>query len=201
MKRFHVHLNVDAIPANVDFYTRLFGAAPAIRRDDYAKWMLEDPRNNFAISCRDRAPGIDPQGLQAENATELAEIGARQEAADAVALKKVGTTCRHAHSNKFWAHDPQGTRWESFLKSGDAPTHHTPGAVPALVASYIFAAYWFTASTSFANPAVTLARALTRSFAGIHPRDAIGFIAAQLCGAALAMLVAPLLLQRGAARR
>ncbi len=76
-----------------------------------------------------------------------------------------------------------------------------PAAIPALVASYIFAAYWFTASTSFANPAVTLARALTRSFAGIRPQDTIGFIAAQLCGALLATWVAPLLLQRGAARR
>jgi len=76
-----------------------------------------------------------------------------------------------------------------------------PQAIPALVASYIFAAYWFTASTSFANPAVTLARALTRSFAGIRPQDTIGFIGAQLCGALLATWVAPLLLQRGAARR
>jgi len=76
-----------------------------------------------------------------------------------------------------------------------------PAAIPALVASYIFAAYWFTASTSFANPAVTLARALTRSFAGIRPQDTIGFIVAQLCGALLATWIAPLLLQRGAVRR
>ena len=76
-----------------------------------------------------------------------------------------------------------------------------PAAIPALVAGYIFAAYWFTASTSFANPAVTLARALTRSFAGIRPQDTIGFIVAQLCGALLATWIAPLLLQRGAVRR
>ncbi len=80
-------------------------------------------------------------------------------------------------------------------------TRFRPAAVPVLVASYIFAAYWFTASTSFANPAVTLARALTRSFAGIRPHDAPGFIVAQLIGALLATVVAPLLLQRDPSRK
>jgi catechol 2,3-dioxygenase-like lactoylglutathione lyase family enzyme len=127
VKRFHVHLNVDDIQNNVDFYTRLFGTEPAVRKHDYAKWMLEDPRINFAISSSDRASGIDHLGLQAEDASELSEIGARLEAANAVALKEIGTTCCYARSDKFWAADPQGTRWESFLTFGDAPTYHTSG--------------------------------------------------------------------------
>jgi len=123
MKRFHVHVNVDQLDSSIRFYTTLFGAAPSVLKPDYAKWMLDDPRVNFAISQRDRRAGVDHLGLQAEDANELAAIGARLQAADADALAEKGTTCCYAHSDKFWAEDPQGVRWESFHTHGEATTY------------------------------------------------------------------------------
>jgi catechol 2,3-dioxygenase-like lactoylglutathione lyase family enzyme len=123
MKRFHVHLNVDQLDSSIRFYTTLFGAAPSVIKPDYAKWMLEEPRINFAISQRGRQAGVDHLGLQAEDAGELAAIGARLQAADAVALTEKATTCCYAHSDKFWAEDPQGVRWESFHTLGEATTY------------------------------------------------------------------------------
>jgi len=123
MKRFHVHVNVDQLDSSIRFYTTLFGAAPSVIKPDYAKWMLDDPRINFAISQRDRPAGVDHLGLQAEDAAELAAIGARLQAADAVALAEKGTTCCYAHSDKFWAEDPQGIRWESFHTHGEATSY------------------------------------------------------------------------------
>ena len=101
MKRFHVHLNVARLDDSIRFYTTLFGAAPDVTRPDYAKWMLDDPRVNFAISQRGRQPGIDHLGLQAGDPADLAAIGARLQAADAVALAEKGTICCYAHSDKF----------------------------------------------------------------------------------------------------
>lgn len=123
MKRFHVHVNVDQIDSSIRFYTTLFGTAPSVVKPDYAKWMLDDPRVNFAISQRGRQAGVDHLGLQAEDAGELAAIGARLQAADAVALAEKATTCCYAHSDKFWAEDPQGVRWESFHTHGEATTY------------------------------------------------------------------------------
>lgn len=123
MRRFHVHVNVDQLDSSIRFYTTLFGAAPSVIKPDYAKWMLDDPRINFAISQRGRQSGVDHLGLQAEDAAELAAIGARLQAADAVALAEKGTTCCYAHSDKFWAEDPQGIRWESFHTHGEATTY------------------------------------------------------------------------------
>jgi hypothetical protein len=123
MKRFHVHVNVDQLDPSIRFYTTLFGAAPSVVKPDYAKWMLDDPRLNFAISQRDRAPGVDHLGMQAEDDAELAAIGQRLQAADAVALAEKATTCCYAHSDKFWAEDPQGVRWESFHTHGEATTY------------------------------------------------------------------------------
>ncbi|MHB1057505.1 MAG: ArsI/CadI family heavy metal resistance metalloenzyme [Rhodanobacter sp.] len=123
MKRFHVHVNVDRLDRSVRFYTTLFGTAPSVLKPDYAKWMLDDPRVNFAISQRDRAAGIDHLGLQADDEAELAAIGARLQAADAVALAEKATTCCYARSDKFWAEDPQGVRWESFRTHGEATAH------------------------------------------------------------------------------
>ena len=134
MKRFHVHLNVEHIGKNVAFYTQLFGVEPSVVKADYAKWMLEDPRVNFAISSRPAALGLDHLGLQAENAEELNEIGDRLQAADAVALAEQGTTCCYARSDKFWAEDPQGTRWESFHTHGDATTYYAPHEAAARTA-------------------------------------------------------------------
>ena len=123
MKRFHVHVNVRDLDTSIGFYSQLFGSAPSVRHPDYAKWMLEDPRLNFAISQRDRAAGVDHLGLQAEDASELDEIGARLTAADAVSLTETGTTCCYAQSDKYWAEDPQGVRWESFYTHGTATTY------------------------------------------------------------------------------
>jgi predicted enzyme related to lactoylglutathione lyase len=123
MKRFHVHVNVNQLDSSIRFYTTLFGAAPSVLKPDYAKWMLDDPRINFAISQRDRAAGVDHLGLQAEDAAELAAIGARLQAADAVALAEKATTCCYARSDKFWAEDPQGVRWESFHTHGEATSY------------------------------------------------------------------------------
>jgi len=129
MKRFHVHVNVDRLDDSIRFYTTLFGAEPSTVKSDYAKWMLDDPRVNFAISQRGRPAGVDHLGVQAENATELTDIGERLQAADAVALTEQGTTCCYARSDKFWAEDPQGVRWETFHTLGDA-TNYTSVAAP-----------------------------------------------------------------------
>ena len=126
MKRLHVHLSVDDLARSVRFYSTLFAAEPTVLKQDYAKWMLEDPRVNFAISQRDRAPGVDHLGLQAETENELSEIGQRLQAADAVALAEKATTCCYAHSDKYWAEDPQGVRWESFHTHGEATTYSAP---------------------------------------------------------------------------
>jgi hypothetical protein len=123
MKRFHVHLNVDQLEISIRFYTTLFGTAPNVLKADYAKWMLDDPRVNFAISQRGRAAGVDHLGLQVEDDAELAAIGARLQSADAVALAEKATHCCYARSDKFWAEDPQGVRWESFRTLGEATTY------------------------------------------------------------------------------
>jgi catechol 2,3-dioxygenase-like lactoylglutathione lyase family enzyme len=124
MNRFHVHLNVTDLDASVRFYTALFAAAPSLQRDDYAKWMLEDPRLNFAISRRGRAPGVDHLGLQADDAPGLAELGARLDAAGGALLPETATVCCYARSDKLWTEDPQGTRWETFHTFGEATRYH-----------------------------------------------------------------------------
>ncbi|HET7649116.1 MAG TPA: ArsI/CadI family heavy metal resistance metalloenzyme [Gammaproteobacteria bacterium] len=122
----HVHVAVADLDQSVRFYATLFGTGPSVRKDDYAKWMLDDPRVNFAISQRGARPGLDHLGLQVENEDELKAIGARLQAADEVTLSEQGTTCCYAHSDKYWAEDPQGVRWESFLTHGEATTYSAP---------------------------------------------------------------------------
>lgn len=114
MKRFHVHVAVDDLAVSRDFYTRLFGAEPAVVKGDYAKWMLDDPRINFAISSGHGRAGIGHLGLQAESAGELAEIRSRLVAAGAAIEDEPGANCCYAVSDKHWAVDPQGIAWESF---------------------------------------------------------------------------------------
>jgi len=126
MNRFHVHVNVTDLERSMAFYTQLFGAAPSVVKSDYAKWMLDDPRVNFAISKRDRAAGVDHLGIQADDGAALEAIGARLKAADAVSLAEVGTTCCYAHSDKYWTEDPQGLRWETFHTHGGATTYYAP---------------------------------------------------------------------------
>ena len=135
MKRFHVHVNVQDLDQSIRFYAQLFGAEPSVRKDDYAKWMLDDPRVNFAISRRVRATGVDHLGLQAEDPAELEQIGARLRAADAVTLAETGTTCCYAQSDKYWSEDPQGLRWESFYTHGAATSYYAPTAEAACCAA------------------------------------------------------------------
>lgn len=126
MNRFHVHVHVADLEGNIRFYSTLFGAEPTVRKHDYAKWMIDDPRVNFAISTLAGQKGVSHLGLQTETGEELAAIGARLEKAGAVALAEVGTTCCYAKSDKFWATDPQGVRWETFRSFGSAATYFSP---------------------------------------------------------------------------
>ena len=115
MKRFHVHLGVENLDRSIGFYSNLFGAGPSVRKDDYAKWMLDDPRINFAISQRGSAAGVNHLGLQVESAAELASVRAQFEAADAATtLAEPGASCCYAKSDKHWVTDPQGIAWEAF---------------------------------------------------------------------------------------
>ena len=126
MKRFHVHVNVEDLQQSIRFYSRLFGAEPSTLKADYAKWMLDDPRVNFAISQRQRAAGVDHLGLQVDDPAELEQIGARLRAADNVRLAETDTTCCYAQSDKYWSEDPQGLRWESFYTHGPATSYYAP---------------------------------------------------------------------------
>jgi catechol 2,3-dioxygenase-like lactoylglutathione lyase family enzyme len=124
MNRFHVHLNVADLADSIRFYTELFAAEPSVRKADYAKWMLEDPRINFAISSTGRTPGIDHLGLQVDSGEELAALGRRLQAAGGTLVPENATVCCYARSDKTWTEDPQGTRWETFHTFGDATTYH-----------------------------------------------------------------------------
>lgn len=124
MKRFHVHVGVSDLDRSIAFYTGLFGAEPSVTKGDYAKWMLEDPRVNFAISQKCGAEkGIEHVGLQVENAGELAEVYGRLKAADGPVLEEGATTCCYAKSEKSWIADPDGVRWEAFLTHGDSTVY------------------------------------------------------------------------------
>ena len=132
MKRFHVHVAVHDLAQSIRFYTALFGAEPAVKKPDYAKWMLDDPRLNFAISNRSNHAGLNHLGLQADSGAELEEIGARLAQADVSTTAQKGANCCYAKSDKYWTIDPQGIAWESFhtLDSvplyGDAADVRTP---------------------------------------------------------------------------
>jgi hypothetical protein len=121
MKRFHVHAHVEDLQASIAFYTRLFATEPSRLESDYAKWMLEDPRINFAISTRGSKPGIDHLGIQADSEEELAELKARAQAADMALLDEGQTSCCYARSEKYWVTDPQGIAWEHYHSLGNIP--------------------------------------------------------------------------------
>jgi len=121
MKRFHVHVHVDDLAKSVAFYSKLFAAEPARLEGDYAKWMLDDPRINFAISTRGSKPGVDHLGFQTDDPGELAELKARAESADMALFDEGETTCCYARSEKHWVTDPQGIAWEHFHTLGDVP--------------------------------------------------------------------------------
>ncbi|MEJ8850206.1 ArsI/CadI family heavy metal resistance metalloenzyme [Variovorax rhizosphaerae] len=114
MKRFHVHVHVDDLPQSVAFYSKLFASAPTRIEADYAKWMLEDPRVNFAISTRGEGHGVDHLGIQADDEVELAELKSRALSADRTLLDDGETVCCYSKSEKHWVTDPQGIAWEQF---------------------------------------------------------------------------------------
>lgn len=123
MKRFHIHVHVDDLAASIAFYAKLFAAEPARVEADYAKWMLDDPRVNFAISTRGTTAGVDHLGFQVDDAAELAELAKRAEAADMALLDQGETTCCYARSDKHWVLDPQGIAWEHFHTLDGAPVY------------------------------------------------------------------------------
>jgi catechol 2,3-dioxygenase-like lactoylglutathione lyase family enzyme len=123
MKRLHVHVAVADIAESTKFYSNLFGAPPTVHKEDYAKWMLDDPRVNFAVSARGREPGLDHLGIQAEDQGELQEVSARLKAADMQVLDEGATTCCYAKSEKAWVMDPQGIAWETFFTTGSATVY------------------------------------------------------------------------------
>lgn len=126
MKRFHVHLSVANLAESIRFYTALFGSPPAVEKPDYAKWMVEDPRLNFAVSRRGRAAGLDHLGLQVDSDAELAAL---REAAARAALPvkdQRGASCCYAKSDKHWTTDPQGIAWETYHTLHDIPTFGEP---------------------------------------------------------------------------
>ncbi len=131
MKRFHVHAHVQDLQKSIAFYSRMFDAAPTRVESDYAKWMLDDPRINFAISTRGGTPGVDHLGIQTDTGEELEELKARARAADLSLLDEGATTCCYARSDKYWVTDPQGIAWEQFHTLGDIPVFSESARQPA----------------------------------------------------------------------
>src|SRR5918992_2298757 len=123
MKRFHVHVGVHDLTKSFRFYSTLFGPQPAVLKKDYAKWQLDDPRVNFAISTRSGKAGVDHLGIQAENGEELDELGSRLAQADVAITQQKGASCCYAKSDKYWTLDPQGIAWESFHTMESALTY------------------------------------------------------------------------------
>jgi catechol 2,3-dioxygenase-like lactoylglutathione lyase family enzyme len=123
MKRLHVHVSVDDLAQSVRFYSTLFAAEPVVSKPDYAKWMLDDPRVNFAISARGGAAGLDHLGIQVETEGELQDVYGRLKKADRPVLEEGATTCCYAQSEKAWITDPQGLAWETFLTTGESTVY------------------------------------------------------------------------------
>ncbi len=122
MKRFHVHVSVSNLEESIRFYSALFGAQPVTVKPDYAKWMLEDPRINFAVSCRGAAPGVDHLGIQVDSEEELAQMRSQLERAALLVLDEPGAACCYALSDKHWVTDPQGIAWEAYRSLETLPT-------------------------------------------------------------------------------
>jgi catechol-2,3-dioxygenase len=123
MKRLHVHVSVADLAQSIRFYSALFAAQPSVTKSDYAKWMLDDPRVNFAISSRNGEAGLDHLGIQVETPEELQDVYGRLQQADRPVLEEGATTCCYAKSEKAWITDPQGVSWETFLTSGESTVY------------------------------------------------------------------------------
>lgn len=126
MKRFHVHVHVEDLAKNIAFYSALFNQQPTRQEDDYAKWMLQDPPVNFAISNRGGTPGVDHLGIQVESTEDLASLKANAKRADMALLDEGETTCCYARSDKYWLTDPQGVAWEQFHTLENIPVFNQP---------------------------------------------------------------------------
>ncbi len=135
MKRMHLHVSVPDLSQSIRFYETLFGAPPSVVKDDYAKWMLDDPRVNFAISQRSRAVGLDHVGVQVDSGEELGELAARLKRAGETTFDQAATTCCYARSDKSWVTDPSGLRWETFHTFGEATQYGEDEQLPAAAAS------------------------------------------------------------------
>jgi len=135
MKRLHVHVSVDDVAASIRFYNTLFAAEPTVTKTDYAKWMLEDPRVNFAISKRGGEAGIRHLGIQVEDRAELADVYSRLKRAGAPVLEEGATTCCYAESEKSWIEDPQGVQWETFLTTGESTVYGSDPIIEQRIAA------------------------------------------------------------------
>jgi catechol 2,3-dioxygenase-like lactoylglutathione lyase family enzyme len=122
MRRFHVHVSVDELEANIRFYSSVFGQEPTVRKDDYAKWMVDDPRINFAVSKRGHQAGVNHLGIQVDSDEELAELRSRVASADVALLDQTNASCCYTKSNKYWVTDPQGVAWETYRTLDSIPT-------------------------------------------------------------------------------
>lgn len=129
MKRFHAHVSVANLAEGVRFYSALFGTAPTVLKDDYAKWQIDDPRMNFAISARGAQPGLDHLGIQTESEAELDSLRDQLNAAELALHSEAEVACCYARSNKHWVQDPSGIAWETFHTLGSVPTFNE-AAVP-----------------------------------------------------------------------
>lgn len=129
MKRFHIHIAVDDLQQNIDFYSALFQTQPSVVHKDYAKWMLDEPRINFAISCRGRVPGLDHLGFQVDSDNELENLQQVLTAAALPVTEQKQAACCYAESNKYWTVDPQGIAWEAFHSLNSIPMFGKDAAV------------------------------------------------------------------------
>lgn len=136
MKRLHVHVSVEDLSTSIQFYSTMFGAEPTVTKPDYAKWLLDDPRVNFAISMGNHErSGIQHLGVQVESHAELGEVYGRIRAAERPVLEEGRTTCCYAKSEKSWISDPDGVVWEAFYTDGEATTYGNSPALENLVAA------------------------------------------------------------------
>jgi hypothetical protein len=130
MKRMHIHVSVGDVGQSIGFYSTLFAAQPSVVKPDYAKWMLEDPRVNFAISSRGRSLGLDHLGIQVESDQELQDVFGRLQAAERPVFTEGETTCCYAQSTKSWIGDPAGIAWEAFLTTGESTFYGDSANIP-----------------------------------------------------------------------
>jgi len=135
MKRLHLHVSVTELAPAISFYSTLFDAPPSVVKDDYAKWMLDDPCVNLAISSRARSEGIDHVGIQVDSAPELHELAGRLKAAGQTTFDQEATSCCYARSDKSWVTDPAGVRWETFFTHGEATAYGEDEIMPTATAS------------------------------------------------------------------